>query len=104
MAVDLRKWDPRPIMACPAVTGSGRPCAGVCTQYVPTSYLIRPVPESFHHTTARNVVLTFEGLGVDLQQDLHRVPGPLRHIASRDMRARSDTDGQIGVEGSRHPR
>jgi hypothetical protein len=79
-----RKYGGGPILFCPAVTGTARPSAAICAQYVPKSDLRIPVvPERLHDAAARDGVLAVDAHGVDLQQDVHRAPGPLGDLRGR---------------------
>jgi hypothetical protein len=65
-------------LLCPGVTGPDRPWAAICAQYAPKVRLRPPrVPERLLDPVACDRVLPVNALGVDLEQHLYRVPGPL---------------------------
>jgi hypothetical protein len=65
-------------LLCPGVTGPGRPWAAICAQYAPKLRLrLFQVSECLLDSAAHDRVLPVHAPGVDLEQHLHRVPGPL---------------------------
>jgi hypothetical protein len=65
-------------LLCPAITEPDWPCAAIYAQYTPKLRLGPPqVPKRLFDSAARDRALPVHALGVDLEQDVYRVPGPL---------------------------
>jgi len=68
---------------CPAVTGHSRPSPGVHAKYAP-KLAAASVPQSSLYSRSKGFVPAVQALGVDLQQDLNGVPGPLSNLGRRN--------------------
>lgn len=72
---------------------------------VPKFSLRGQVAERLHDPTTRHLVLTVERLGIDLQHDLDRVPGPLGdlggwHSAAQPRQDGPSTSGPVAAVGA----
>ena len=83
---DLQVYCLAAILLCPAVTGVSRLSTGVCAQYVPKYASLGHAvssPRAEFDLLERGVLSAVQAPGVDAQEDVDAVTGPLGYLGRR---------------------